>query len=71
MVRGYLIGRRPSGSPEEDMRRARVGYSLPGTEEGAGNADESVAKGGQMPYLTATQSIILKYFEVQQCQTNG
>ena len=43
-----------------------MGYSLPEMEHGAGDANESAPKGAQMLCLIATQSIVLKYFEMQQ-----
>ena len=67
----YPIGGRPSGLPEENAERARVGYSFPGTEQGAGDAYKTVAKGVRMHCLTAAQSTDLKYCQLQRCAVNG
>ena len=44
-----------------------MGYWLPRTTQGAGDATKTVAKGAQMHCLTAAQSIALKYCELQHC----
>ena len=51
------------GLPKKDLRRGRVGCSLPRMEQEVGDVSGSWSKDVRMPCMTATQSIFLKYYE--------
>lgn len=65
------IGGRRLGLLEGEAELARAGCLSPMTEQGIGGASKSVTTGVQISSLTATQSTILKYCELQYSVMNG